>query len=645
MKTIELISLTLKNFKGIKDLQIPFNRTTNIYGENATGKTTIADAFSWLLFDKDSLGRSDFNIKTLADNGGALHGLEHTVIGTLSVNGRKKVFQKTLKEKWQKKRGESEAQFVGHETLYYLNDVPLKLSEYKNEVSDICDELTFKLITNPLYFSQGMKWQERRAVLTEMIESVDADSVINYNRDLLPLQDLLIDTDIDTLRKILAARRKKLNDDIKALPVRIDECNNNIVDHDFNSLRKELEQKEKELEEIEKQLVSISLVSNKLDQRKQQLNNIRIEMDKIEREAQNHIMRKKRDAETVLRNREYELRSKEDHLNLINKEHTSKSLGLVAIADRVQEYRDQWNAVKAKEISFEGKSFACPTCNRLLDASDIEKQKQEMIENFNSDKAKILNEISEKGKSLADDKKAWEVRISQLDNDIKCTQEAIAELKISIEAARNDIASAANTEIAEYGNEYKALCMQYEDLEAELLQPASEQDNFYQLRDTKAILTREIDTIKSVLRQEETNKKQLARIEELKAQERQLSQQIAELECHEFLCEKFIKTRVELLESSINNRFKYVNFKMFSDQINGGLTETCEAMVNGVPFSDVNNASKINAGIDIINALCDHYQVSAPIFIDNRESINELIPTDSQIINLIVSTDKKLKIG
>ena len=119
---------------------------------------------------------------------------------------------------------------------------------------------------------------------------------------------------------------------------------------------------------------------------------------------------------------------------------------------------------------------------------------------------------------------------------------------------------------------------------------------------------------------------------------------IADLEGQEFLCESFIRTKVDMLEGKINAKFKNVNFKLFETQVNGGLNEICEVLVNGVPFNEANLGGKINGGLDIINTLCDHYNVYAPIFIDNRESITKIIDVKSQVINLVVVKDLKLTI-
>ena len=94
----------------------------------------------------------------------------------------------------------------------------------------------------------------------------------------------------------------------------------------------------------------------------------------------------------------------------------------------------------------------------------------------------------------------------------------------------------------------------------------------------------------------------------------------------------------------INGLFSYVSFSFLKEQKNGGEKLTCFCTVNGIPYPDVNAAGKLNAGLDIINAICRTKGISAPIFIDNAESVNEIIPTISQVVNLRVSTHRTLTI-
>jgi hypothetical protein len=136
------------------------------------------------------------------------------------------------------------------------------------------------------------------------------------------------------------------------------------------------------------------------------------------------------------------------------------------------------------------------------------------------------------------------------------------------------------------------------------------------------------------------------RIDELKAQERVLGAEFEKLEGELYLTEEFIRTKVNLLEERINSKFKYVTFQLFDQQINGGLTETCQTLFNGVPYDKgLNNAARINSGLDIINTLSEHYGFSAPIFVDNAEAVTKLIDTKSQVISLVVSEmDKALRV-
>ncbi|MZL49965.1 AAA family ATPase, partial [Clostridium beijerinckii] len=176
MNTVKIKKLILKNFKGIKKLEIDFKKVTNILGENATGKTTIFDSFCWLLFGKDCKDRKDFEIKTLAPTGEALHGLEHSVEAILEINGEEVTLQRIYAEKWTKKKGLADKVFSGHETTYYINQVPTKQKEYNEKVAEILPDSTFKLISNPLYFN-NLEWKKQREILLQIIGDIDQENV------------------------------------------------------------------------------------------------------------------------------------------------------------------------------------------------------------------------------------------------------------------------------------------------------------------------------------------------------------------------------------------------------------------------------------------------------------------------------------
>lgn len=165
-----------------------------------------------------------------------------------------------------------------------------------------------------------------------------------------------------------------------------------------------------------------------------------------------------------------------------------------------------------------------------------------------------------------------------------------------------------------------------------------------ELKNRKLAKASELDSLKAKLAIKEQYKKSQERIKELSEREKQLSNEISELEGQEFLCDEFTRTKVDLLESRINSKFNAVRFKLFNTLVNGRIEDCCEVLINGVPYADANDAAKINAGIDIINTLLEHFNINVPVFVDNAESVNELIPCNSQVIRLVVTEDKELVI-
>ena len=230
MNEIKILELSLRNFKGVKDLTLsPGGKNINVYGDNATGKTTIMDSFLWLLFDKDSQNSSNFNIKTLDEKGNVIHGLEHEVKAKLEINKKVIELQKIYKEKWTKKRGEAERTLTGHTTDYFINNVPKKKSEYENYLSQIIDEDTFKILTNPLHFNTNLHWKDRRDLALNICGEVDQEEIFKKDKGLIQLRPLLEEKLIDDLKAEMAARRRKLNEELKSIPYRIDELSREDV--------------------------------------------------------------------------------------------------------------------------------------------------------------------------------------------------------------------------------------------------------------------------------------------------------------------------------------------------------------------------------------------------------------------------------
>ncbi|GAA0735366.1 DUF2813 domain-containing protein [Clostridium oceanicum] len=642
LKKIILRYLSIRNFKGIKNLNLEFGQGTNIFGENGLGKTSIQDAFTFLLFDKDSKDSTKFDVQPLDKNNNPIHNLETVIEATLVIDGREIVLKRVYKEKYSKVRGTANTEFKGYENKYYVNEVPKKVTEYKKFIDELLNEKIFKLITNPMYFS-ALPWKNRRKIIYSIIENVDNIDVIKSNKDLKPLEKHIKDKMLNDFMKANKSKIRQLNKDREQIPSRIDELNNSMKELDFDALEfqkrsitagiKNIDKKIIDKSEINKGLIEIK---NKILEKEYNLSQLEYELklkgnkpkENLESKIRMTVQRIKH-SNTNIQELEGDIQRRDTHIKNTLKPKRDKLL---------KEYRD----IKVSTFEIDENNFICPTCKRKFDNEDIENKKIELEQNFNISKAKKLEENIKQGKMVAEEKKDIEERINLLQKRLEVQRENIKLYQNTLENLKSKLNSIKDVNIEDteeskkLKEEIEALKNQVEDFK---------QVDISELKKKKTDLSMELEYINSQLAYKEMNQKTLDRINELEEKETKLSENIAELEGLEILSEEFIRSKVKLLEDKVNSKFKYVKFKMFNNQINGGLEECCEPCIDGVTFtSNLNTAAKINAGLDIINTLCSHYGVQAPIFIDNRESVNQLIETNSQIINLIVSTDKEFRV-
>jgi len=634
MKNIELRRLELRNFKGIKSLDIDFNQITNIRGDNATGKTTIFDAFTWLMFGKDSKDRSTFEIKTLDSNNEPLHGLEHSVTGVLEVDGKHWTLKKAYKEKWTKRRGDTTKDLTGHETIFEINEVPVSQTEYKNKINDFLNEDLFKLITNPLFFSLNTEWKKRREILLQILGDINDEQVLHYQLGLAPLEGHLEDKTIDELLAQTKATKRKLNDEIKAIPTRIDEASRSIKELDFESLKAMKKVQTRRLDQVQESLSNGSSSDERKLKIKSEIYDLKNKLRDFEYNYTTNSGKAKKEAES-------ELKHKVDEKEVVGflLEQTKQKITRAESEKKILEndlviLRKKYMTRFKEELGVPGHIVACPTCKRAFDSGDIEAKKEELQANFNQEKAKYLTDVqadAEKAKEKIDTINHQIVDFNFLITEQEKHVNHVVEQILELNSKLSEMVIVPFTEIPEYIHMEEEL----NKLETSYRADDGEQAR-KELKDRELELKSEISNLEAQLTQEQHNKELRARVSELEKELQEVSQRYADAEGIEYLCEQFIKTKVELLESNINGKFSNVSFKLFSTQVNGGITETCEALIDGVPFGNANSAAQINGGLDIINSLGEYYQVSGPIFLDNRESVTRIIPTKSQIINLFV---------
>ncbi|WP_179022023.1 AAA family ATPase [Winogradskyella forsetii] len=664
MKKITLKKLKLLNFKGVRNLEVDFSSDESfIYGANGSGKTTVFDSFVFLLFGKDSTDRKSFEVQTLDKNYNIIPKIEAEVSAVLSVDGERVELTRIMRQKWVKKRGALDSEFTGNETVYEWNGVPMNAGEFTSKINNIIDEKIFKMITNPAAFN-SLKWQDQRDVLIDMSGNITDEDVAKGNAEFENLLKNLIGKSFNERKSEVKANILKSKKELGTIPTRIDEVERSKpVGLDFDKLKADLEVKTKAIEAVNDQVSDkLKAQQSDIDAQKEIQNEIYAIENEIQSEkhqlqqkaseAYNEAQSKPREIQRKIDAIDGDIKSNESAISINNSKTSSYGNQIGEISKTIANLRKEWEVENAKEFVMDDSDCACPTCKREFEASDVEEKKKDLQEHFASNKNAKLKSITERGQSLSGQKMTLENNVISLTTELKELQEANklnwekrAELSEELKAASNTKTQMEiyTTLLSEKEQELKPKYQAIED-KKEALANRPKVDTS-ELRSQLEKLNAERDAIKNELQKESQIETSNKRIEQLSKEETTLAQSIADLEKELFTMEAFEKEKSTRIEQSVNNRFRIVNFKLFDTQINGGETPTCKALINGVPFSDANTASKINAGIDIINTLCQHYQVNAPVFIDNRESVVELIPTESQIINLIVSKpDKVLRV-
>lgn len=671
MKTIKLLSISLLNFKGIKSISINADgANTDIFGANGTGKTTIADAFTWLLFGKDTTDRKDFEIKTLDQTGRVIPMIEHEVSATLLVDGETLSIRRVLRENWVKKRGNEEREFSGNVTELYWNDVPMQVTEFSKKINDVLNEQVFKMITSPTYFN-SIKWQDRRNLLIDIFGEVSNEEVAKGNTAFEKLLEKLTQgKTLEDNKAQISAPIKKAKEDLNAIPARIDEVFRGKPEaQDFETLEISLNDYNKKLEKVDGEIANINKAfDSKLEAQrglKLKVSNLKSEIEIIEQKAKNEANNRLKPDTSVLDSlikerdaKKQELESFENALKTLETQKEGITNQSKSIDKQIADKRQQWHDENDKVLEFKEDDCTCPTCKQALPSGDIESKKAEAMQNFKNAKLQKLKQIENEGQNLATQKSNLETEFKTIVDRIETGNTAVKTCKEELKSINDKIEienenSKSGAEVQTFENIYQSLLAldnQYQEKLLELSATESTIEEVPSVDTSELIVNRKeivsiIDNIKAKLQTKSQIEAADQRMLELQTEQKTLSQQIANVEKEQFVIENFIKAKVDALENVVNSKFKFVKFKMFEEQINGGLRETCEATVDGVPYSDVNTASKINAGLDIINVLSEFYGINAPIFVDNAESVHTLIETESQMIRLVVSEqDKKLNV-
>lgn len=661
---ITIKSIHIENFKGINMLDVNFSVKTKISGQNAVGKTTIFDAFTWLLFNKNSAGDEKFNVRPL-NEGMRVDNVEIKVSAILDVDGKGVELSKTQKQNWVKKRGTDTAVLQGNVNSFEIDGYPKSEADFKAYVSELAQsEEMFKMLTNPQYFS-SLKWKDQRDILMKLVSDVSDVELAQTDAKYAPLlSELEKAPSTDDIRakfsKALSEWKKKQAE----IPVRIDEAMKSKVDIDVAEQELAKTDLETKIADIDEKIKDSDGVMMELGREEMQL---QFDMSGIMQIMNRDLTNRRSEIEAELRDLQNEIKRFADTIAL-KERRVSENETVISNADSERKrLGEEYNAETAKAFDefpylfdeskwvFDENSTVCSLCGQKLPEDKIEQLKAD----FESRKRKAKSDAEEKLKSekirFDTEKRTALNRLVDIGTERKNlitklrdeNAKAKEEIKFLKEQEQEDIAKkeklcqqlSSIPEIADYSQneEYVKMKARHDEVleEIEKMNANGEDAAVESLKSEKEELQERLYDVNKIIAKASMNVEIDERISELQTEQKEIGQKVADQEYILYLLEEFIRFKLNKVSESINSHFKTVKFKLFDMQLNGGMKDCCECTVGGVPYSSLNSGHKIVAGLDIIRSLSELYGVSAPIFVDNAESLTSEQTMRSQLILLI----------
>lgn len=634
---IELKSLDLVHFKCFPKLHLDFHEGVNsLFGANAAGKTSVYDALTWLLFDKDSAGHSRPAIKPTGAPAGAMP----EVTAILEVDGEPIKLRKVLREKWEKPRGSSIERYAGDTRDYYIDDVPLAENAYKRRIAELIDERQFKLLTDVWAVTKGMHWKDRRTLLAEICGLPEDKQLLSMAPQFAELTEKVGHRTVDEYKSVLVKQRKDMNANLNTLPVRVDECSRMVAELeslDFAAAHSESDRLQAERERVQGELVK--LTNDTLTaQAKNERDALQNQLSELEVENNAHLVSQRvpvEDETPVLTAALDRAKCEADRLTRT----VARETDYITTGENcLNDYRARWRAIDAEEFT----ETVCPTCHQPLPAEQVAEAREAFAAHQQQRKDTLLEDSKFVKRGIA----AAQERLASAETALKNAQDEVQKAQAALDSYTPPVITEPEN-LPDYDRRRNAIQMLITDTEKRLdrlnSDTAAEKTR---LETEHAELTRRKLESDAVLAKEQTLADTKKRIAELQTEQRKAAAEVEQMDRLIAMCEEFTRYRVQAITESVNSKFRLTRWRLFTEQVNGGLADCCEPMDrNGSTFEGTNNAMQINIGMDIIDTLSAYFGRRVPLFVDNAESVTHLQPIGSQVVRLVVSEqDKELRI-
>lgn len=662
---IQLHELSLRNFKGIKEETIRFDgHDVIVSGANGTGKTSLFDSWLWLLFDMDSAGHKGSDAVKTTKGADFAHFLTHEVSAAISIDGRMFVIRKTLEEKWVKPRGQEKQEFSGNVASYWVDQVPKQKKDFDQFVDTLVPVELFKILSDPLYFSTELHYKVRLAMLVEMCGGITEREIADVDPALNALLDKVEGKTLDDYKKMIQEQRRRLDTDIQGAQTRIDEQNRTLSQasaQDYSNTEAEsgLALCTAGLRQIETQELNTKEAIKPLLAAQEKLARLKAQREEL-------IVSLVDKANADYRQLDEKIQDEASNLRKITRSISDIEGDTTTCQETIAHLEGANNRLRAeiKEINALARELAareivrvvtedeCPTCGQKLPDDEIDRQIRQTTERFNADKEREESKLKARYDQINAEGKANAGKIDKLKSAIISNQSDLEEFKRDFSAAQSLVDDLNDkklhyrrvlpTDVARY-SEVEIIDAEITNLQVDISRPAAETSSEDFAR-RKADIQAEIDKCRKVIYAHDAETKTRERIQELETEVKTKAAAKSILDGDLYQLDRFVIARTQMLENKINRLFTRVSFKFFKEQVNGGIEETCEAVVGETTFGKANTASQVNAGLDIIGAISRHKDIRVPVFCDRLESINDLLQIDSQQISLLVTTEPALTV-
>lgn len=636
---ITIKSIELHNFKRVRDEVIEFSHKTLISGGNETGKTTIYDAYLWCLFGITS--RPDSVVQTLNDKGNVIHKLETSVIVVLNYNNERDVkIERRLTEKWKAKDTSSE-RFMGTTQLRYIDDVPYSVAAFKEKLNSLCNVDDWLILSNINQF-WSMKIDSRRRMLMSLVGDIDEDKMLskypfvrNGITDEKNLADLL------TQQKNI---RKKANNELTAIPAKIQAQDALKVFDDFDKIEEEKVRLDNKIAELDAALQGSTVRSQEQDDYEKKLATLNESYNQMRRNWQNeHFKALNIKSESVHKAFE-ELSDAKQKQKDNERENAERRVKLAHFNEDFCTLTQQWKDVNNREFDF-AKTEICPVCGRPFTEEMKESEYENAVAEYNEHKAKELTRIQKEAAMKKGQITALKACINTYEQIDAIHEKSLLREKQSAFESLTKEREALEKEMWETSDERKQINSEIQKLIAS--KPKSKINADAEMnKQKKAELVEQRDALLVRLSARNTNRRIEEEKKELDKQCVKLSTIIANCDDAIQQIKDYKKSKISIVESRVNFLFSLIHWKFYEQNItNDEEKDVCIAIgANGVDYNSTNDGTVINMGIDIINGISRAKDIYVPLFVDRKESVEKILPSEQQTIYLQCIYGKSLKV-